>query len=423
MEQSQRKHKEINILVPKLLEQSKKYTKVFKDKKKIDNIFTEFEVKSSKEFRFFVKESLNRYKNMKLGNDLEKLMLISEKRRSNEVKKILTNSFFSDEGIKKEKENSKYYNSGKYYQNLQKTFKLLKESESDTSEVNKKQSNNDRMMRLKSLLESQETSPNLTLSKELIKKGNDDIDTVFKKEENKVEKMFDKYREDVKTLQQIGEQSQERYASLHKKLELSLPKLEMINYVHYEPPKNIETDIAYLQKKTLEKIMPFTQTFINNNKRNKTVTKSPNAKNKGTFKKLHADNRTSTLSEYDKSFNKKLNRKYVNTNDIVYNTAYKEFTGNTFIDEKRRRLNEVLGYDIPKIGNYKNIIKAKFNESKKKRSQINKDNLMKQKYASMTYYDKLNLKIDNEFYQLSQIEKDLFNRTKENENRKEKKNK
>ena len=247
MEQSQRKHKEINILVPKLLEQSKKYTKVFKDKKKIDNIFTEFEVKSSKEFRFFVKESLNRYKNMKLGNDLEKLMLISEKRRSNEVKKILTNSFFSDEGIKKEKENSKYYNSGKYYQNLQKTFKLLKESESDTSEVNKKQSNNDRMMRLKSLLESQETSPNLTLSKELIKKGNDDIDTVFKKEENKVEKMFDKYREDVKTLQQIGEQSQERYASLHKKLELSLPKLEMINYVHYEPPKNIETDIAYLQ--------------------------------------------------------------------------------------------------------------------------------------------------------------------------------
>ena len=38
------------------------------------------------------------------------------------------------------------FNSGKYYQNLQKTFKLLKESESDTSEVNKKQSNNNRMM-------------------------------------------------------------------------------------------------------------------------------------------------------------------------------------------------------------------------------------------------------------------------------------
>ena len=421
MEQNQRKHKEINILVPKLLEQSKKYTKVFKDKKKIDNIFTEFEVKSSKEFRFFVKESLSRYKNMKLGNDLEKLMLISEKRRSNEVKKILTNSFFSDEGIKKEKENSKYYNSGKYYQNLQKTFKLLKESESDTSEVNKKQSNNNRMMGLKSLLENQETSPSLNVSKELIKKGNEDLDNVFKTEENKVEKMFDKYREDVKTLQQIGEQSQERYSYLHKKLELALPKLEMINYVHYEPPKNIETDIAYLQKKTLEKILPFTQTYINNNKRYKTVTKDSKRKNKGNFKKLKADNRTSTITDYEKSFNKKLNRKYINTNDIVFNTAYKEFTGNTFIEEKRKRLNEVLGYDIPKIGNYKNIIKAKFNESKKKRSQINKDNFMKQKYASMTYYDKLNLKIDNEFYQLCQIEKDLFNKTKENENKKENK--
>jgi hypothetical protein len=277
------------------------------------------------------------------------------------------------------------------------------------------------MMRLKSLLESQETSPNLNVSKELIKKGNEDIDNVFKNEENKVEKMFDKYREDVKTLQQIGEQSQERYSYLHKKLELALPKLEMINYVHYEPPKNIETDIAYLQKKTLEKILPFTQTYINNNKRYKTVTKESKTKNKGTFRKLKADNRTSTITDYEKSFNKNLNRKYINTNDIVFNTAYKEFTGNTFIEEKRRRLNEVLGYDIPKIGNYKNIIKAKFNESKKKRSQINKDNFMKQKFASMTYYDKLNLKIDNEFYQLCQIEKDLFNKTKENENKKENK--
>lgn len=418
MKQNQRKHKEINILVPKLLEQSKKYTKVFKDKKKIDNIFTEFEVKSSREFRFFIKESSSRYKNMKLGNDLDKLMLISEKRRSNEVNKILTNSLFYDEGIKKEKENSKYYNSGKYYQNLQKTFKLLKESESDTSEVNKKQNNNNRMMKLNSIYDSQQKLPNLSDSKELIKKGNDDIETVFKNEENKVEKMFDKYREDVKTLQQIGEQSQERYASMHKKLEIALPKLEMISYVHYEPPKNVETDIAYLQKKTLEKILPFTQTFINNNKRYKTVTKAPSTKYKGNYKKLTAGNRASTISDYERSFNRRLNRKYINTNDIVFNTAYREFTGNTFIDEKRKRLNEVLGYDVPKIGNYKNIIKARFNESKKKRSQINKDNFLKQKFASMTYYDKLNLKIDNEFYQLCQIEKEMFNKTKDNKNKK-----
>ena len=409
MEQSQRKHKEINILVPKLLEQSKKYTKVFKDKKKIDNIFTEFEVKSSKEFRFFVKESLSRYKNMKLGNDLEKLMLISEKRRSNEVKKILTNSFFSDEGIKKEKENSKYYNSGKYYQNLQKTFKLLKESESDTSEVNKKQSNNDRMMRLKSLLENQEASPNLTVSKELIKKGNDDIDTVFKKEENKVEKMFDKYREDVKTLQQIGEQSQERYASLHKKLELSLPKLEMINYVHYEPPKNIDKDMETLQKNTLDKIIPFTTS--NYNIKSKSLKRKENLKLKNILKTLK-NNKSSLIPNNDN--NSYLNKNLKNTNDIVYNTAYKELSVNNALDEKRKRLNKILGYDVPKLANYKNIIRTKFNEIKKNRNNVNIDNLMYQKYASMTYFDRINMKINNELYQLTQIEKDLFEKRNKN---------
>ena len=53
MEEDQRKHRKINILIPKLLEQSKKFTKVFNNNKKIDNIFTEFEKKIFKAFQGF----------------------------------------------------------------------------------------------------------------------------------------------------------------------------------------------------------------------------------------------------------------------------------------------------------------------------------------------------------------------------------
>ena len=39
---------------------------------------------------------------------------------------------------------------------------------------------------------------------------------------------------------------------------------------------------------------------------------------------------------------------------------------------------------------------------------------MYQKYASMTYFEKINMKINNELYQLTQVEKDLFGKSNKN---------
>ena len=403
MEENQRKHRQINLLIPKLLEQSKKFTKVFNNNKKIDNIFTEFEKKSSKHFKAFIKESSNRYKTMKIGNNLEKLINHSEKNRINEVKRVLTDNFFSDEGIKKEKEKSKFYNSGKQYDSLRMTFRLLKESESDTSKTINRNANNLKMKKIKSVSETKESMPDSSVIRDLLEKGITDLNGVFRKDQNRIVKMFDKYREDVKTLQKIGEESQEKYAIVHKKLDISLPKLEMINYVHYEPPKNIDKDMETLQKRTLDKIIPFTHS--NYNIKNKSQRKD-NLKLQNAFKKL-TNNKLSFIPIND-------NKNLKNTNDIVYNTAYKELSVNNVLDEKRKRLNNILGYDVPKLVNYKNIIKTKFNEIKKNRNKVNKDNIMYQKYASMTYFDKINMKINNELYQLTQIEKDLFEKRNKN---------
>jgi hypothetical protein len=156
MEENARKHRKINILIPKLLEQSNKYTKIFKDKNKINNIFTDLEIKSSNHFNFFIKESINRYRNMKLGNDLSKLMANTEKRRTTEIKKVLTDNFFSDKNVNQEKKNTKNYTSDKIYKNLQKTFKLIKDSGSDTAKDFSKEKDKKKMEKIKSTIDNRD---------------------------------------------------------------------------------------------------------------------------------------------------------------------------------------------------------------------------------------------------------------------------
>ena len=409
MKQNARKHRKINILIPKLLEQSNKYTKVFKDKNKINNIFTELEIKSSNHFNFFIKESIDRYKSMKLGNNLEKLMAHSEKRRTTEVQRVLTDNFFSDKIINQEKKNTKNYTSDKIYKNLRRTFQQIKDSGSDTAKDYKKENNNKKNEKTESINNDKENLYKTIISKDLFNKGKKDINGIFRKEKSKILKMFDKYREDVNTLQQIGKESPEKYASLHKKLDIALPKLEMIKYARYEPPKHVEKDIEVLQKKTLDKIMPFTKYNKSYNNRNKTRNnESQDLKIKKLFKKIILNNKLSFIPTINTSHSIRNKGDVNNTNDVVYNTACKELTINNYFNDKRKKLNEILGYEIPSLSNYKTIIKKKFKEINKKRNQINQENLMTQKFESMTYYDKLNMKINNEIYLLTEVEKNLL---------------
>ena len=374
-------------------------------------------MQSSHHFNFFVKESINRYKNMKLGNDLNKLMSNSEKRRTTEVNRVLNDDFFSNNIIKQEKKNSKYYTSDKIYKNLKKTIKLLKDSSSDKAHYYLNDITNEKTDKTKSILEEEKDNIQEPItSKEKLNREKEDINKVFMNEESKIEKMFNKYREDVNILQQIGEKSKEKYATMHKKIELALPKLEMINYEHYEPPKNIEKDVEVLQRKTLDKIMPFTKYYKQGNKNNKRNKSNNNdLKVKKIFKRLILNNNPMLDAKLTTLNNIKLRKIDMNdTNDVVLNTAYKELTANNFINDKRRKLTEILAYDVPKIENYRNIMKNKFKQIKNERNEINHEKLKLQKYAAMSHNDKLNLKIYNELYLLTQVEKDWFKKPNEN---------
>ena len=407
MEYNSKNHKKINLLIPKLLEQSNKYKKVFKNKTKLDNIFREFENKSSHHLKFFIKESLNRYKNMKLGNDLDKLMANSEKRRISEANRIITDNFFTDVGIKQEKKNLKNYTSEKLYKNLKKSFKMIKDYELE----NTKQFNKERIRKLmenkNSNFDEKKDNQKFLTSREIVNKGKKDINIIFENEENKIINMFDKYKKDVKALQEIGEKSQEKYASMHKKIDINLPKLEMSNYTHYEPPKYVAQDVEILQKKALKKILPFSK-YNNIDKNN---LKSKNLKLKKLIKKILLINKTIPAEKRNNKNN------YIgdinDTNEVVYKAAYKELTASNSINQKRRKLNEILEYDPPKIDSYRNIIKNKYNSIQTKRNENHLENMKYQKYASMTYFEKMNMKIDNEIYLLTQVENKLFQNQKE----------
>ena len=217
MNENSMKHKKINLLIPQLLQQSNKYKKVFKDKNKINNIFTELELKSSSKLNFFIKESINRYKNMRLGNDLNKLIANSEKRCKTEANRILTDNFFTEQFIKQEKKNYKKYTSEKIYKNLKKTFKLIKDSANSTSRLLEKEKNDEKRGTIRSIRDEKESIQESLTKKELLEKGKENINEVFKYDNNLIERMFEKYREDVDILQKIGEKSPERYAYMHKK--------------------------------------------------------------------------------------------------------------------------------------------------------------------------------------------------------------
>ena len=242
---------------------------------------------------------------------------------------------------------------------------------------------------------------------------------MFKYDNNLIERLLEKYRGDVSILQKIGEKSPEKYASIHKKIGINLPKLEMINYAKYEPPKYVEKDIEILQKNTLDKIMPFTKYYKNNisikNNKNKSTNKQKkDLKIKKMFKKLMLNQKIILSPKLTISNNRNYNKMDLNdTNDVVYKTAYKELTAPKCIDEKRKILKDILAYDEPKIEDYKTIIKNKFKDIKNKRNKTNYKIMQNQKVESMSVHDKINTQIDNGIILLTEVEKNLFKNLKE----------
>ena len=100
-------NKILNLLLPQAINQNNQIHKEIKQRIKLNKIFKEFDNKASNEFNYFIKESNNRYNNLKNGYSLKNLLLESKQKNIDEANKILQDPFYMNLNLEKEKQKMK----------------------------------------------------------------------------------------------------------------------------------------------------------------------------------------------------------------------------------------------------------------------------------------------------------------------------
>ena len=90
-------------LIPKLVTNSNDLSTEIKNRIKLNHLFSEFEIKASNQFNFFIKESEKRHKGSKSGAKMDYLLKASKKRGQKEAYKILNDKFYLDKELIKER--------------------------------------------------------------------------------------------------------------------------------------------------------------------------------------------------------------------------------------------------------------------------------------------------------------------------------
>lgn len=119
----------INKKIPEVIEYSDQYKKEMKKLMRLNNIFSEFENKATRDLDFFIDESNRRYSKSKCGINLKALISSTRKKCLDESKKILKDDFYNNKIIKSEKEKMKHKNNVILYKNLKNSMNIVKNPE------------------------------------------------------------------------------------------------------------------------------------------------------------------------------------------------------------------------------------------------------------------------------------------------------
>lgn len=122
-----------NSIIPKLIQTSKTYTERLKKRIKIRALFSDFENKASNQFNDYVKESSNRYKEMKSGNSLGQYLSKSKEKYDNTVIKVLGDEFYTNFNLEEEKDIMKEKPSNTYLKKIKEITSAIKSRENPTN--------------------------------------------------------------------------------------------------------------------------------------------------------------------------------------------------------------------------------------------------------------------------------------------------
>ena len=369
------KSKKFNTLIPEILDQSKRYLKKFRNNVKITNMLTEFEIRSSNKFDNYVRQSIDRYKSLKVGKDLNFVLNNTKKLRIKEANEILTNKFYSDGNLR---DIRNFKTSQKSYKNLRKSFDKIRQE-------------NPKNNGIRSTLyfsHKREKTDNIKISKdEKLDQNKKIINNILENDQNKISLMLNEYEEKLKKLDSFKDKDMDQYFASRKKLSIVLPNINLLNYVPYPNIKIKEPDEEEIQKSILKTIIPYCKSNYFENK-DKIVKKSKSTLNR--FNRLTGNS---------------------STNEALITTAYKQFNDYDIFNRKSEKIENILGVDsIPDYPVYESIIKSKFKEVKANRYKLNNDNNSNIRMTSSpNYFENANNKIDESICFLTNVESSIFN--------------
>ena len=409
--------KAINILVPRLIDKNEALQKEMKSRIKFNRIFSQFENRASIKFNYFIDNSNKRYNCTKMGNDINKFLLNTRTKNLDEAHKIISDKFYSDVNLEKEKQKLKFKSISKVYRDIKDTFDKMRIPLETKFTRNRKKNikliiksmDNKNLTLNRNELNFRDEKPNSKIKNTIRKNLTTDkelITSELKKEKNLIDNSIINYLNIVNKTSRIEEKEHNKTpiqipnTTRKKKLNVNLPNIKLLNYKYHHKNIRDEEDRRYkpdIRKIDISKLLPYS----NMNKKSLIIKpREENSLNNSENKKFPFITEPNLINK---------SNDYHNTLNIVFKSANDEFILKKNLDRKRKRLDEILGIkDIPQLNTYDDIIMKNFdavkNERIEKANKLNKS----QRYESLSMKEKANALVDEHLEILDNLEKKTY---------------
>ena len=409
--------KAINILVPRLIDKNEALQKEMKSRIKFNRIFSQFENRASIKFNYFIDNSNKRYNCTKMGNDINKFLLNTRTKNLDEAHKIISDKFYSDVNLEKEKQKLKFKSISKVYRDIKDTFDKMRIPLETKFTRNRKKNikliiksmDNKNLTLNRNELNFRDEKPNSKIKNTIRKNLTTDkelITSELKKEKNLIDNSIINYLNIVNKTSRIEEKEHNKTpiqipnTTRKKKLNVNLPNIKLLNYKYHHKNIRDEEDRRYkpdIRKIDISKLLPYS----NMNKKSLIIKpREENSLNSSENKKFPFITEPNLINK---------SNDYHNTLNIVFKSANDEFILKKNLDRRRKRLDEILGIkDIPQLNTYDDIIMKNFdavkNERIEKANKLNKS----QRYESLSMKEKANALVDEHLEILDNLEKKTY---------------
>ena len=410
------KNRAINILVPRLIDKTKNLQKEIKSRILLNKIFSDFENKASNKLNYFIKNSRKRYNCGKFGNNIDSFLSETERDNIKEANKIINNDFYKDSEMKLEKKKMKYKSTTKLFSDINDIFEKIKYPLDEKFNRNSRKQiqlilNNKDIEKPKSEIQKVIINKISPKQRNIIRFYNQKarttdkqvINSQLEKDQKSIQNSIDEYLNKINSQFLTGRINNQSHQKIQYNLEsynnrpkIKFPKINLLNYYNQlnRPiqPKIIKRKI-FLKSPDISKVLPYYKSFKKKEKKEK-ISKE--------------NNKIPFITEVDIKVNKK-DYDYDNTQDIVYSSANNELNIKQKIENKRKLLDDLLGFDnIPRITVYNKIIKQK--KEKMKLEKLNK--IKSTDNFNISIKEKMNNIINNEMKKLEDLETKLLSKSK-----------